>query len=85
MAAESFAPRNRMERTLVALTRPMLFGGYCSGAWPDESLAVVAGIFRRAKAKRRRGTGTKAGRRERERYYCVVLAPSMRPEQRQAP
>ncbi len=50
--------------------------GYCSAPWRAEDIATLTGIFRRARARRRRGTGTKSGRRERRRYYLEVTAPT---------
>ena len=75
--SEGFTPRNRQEATLFALTRGFITEhGYCTAPMSGDSVRLVADIFRRSKARRRRGKRTKFGRRERFRHFVGVLAPA---------
>ena len=75
--SEGFIPRNRQEATLFALTRGGISGrGYRFAPMSSDSVRLVADIFRRSKARRRRGASTKAARRARFRHFVNVLAPA---------
>lgn len=75
--SEAFNPRNRQEATLFALTRGLITErGYYVAPMSSDSVRLVADLFRRSKARRRRGVSTKAGRRERFRHFANVLAPA---------
>jgi len=75
--SEGFTPRTRQEATLFALTRGVISGrGYCFAPMSSDSVRLVADIFRRSKARRRRGASTKAARRARFRHFVNVLAPA---------
>lgn len=75
--SEGFIPRNRQEATLFALTRGFITErGYCVAPMSSDSVRLVADLFRRSKARRRRGASTKAARRARFRHFANVLAPA---------
>lgn len=62
--SEGFAPRNRQESVLFALTRGDINdSGYCFAPMSDDNVRRVADLFRRSKARRRRGVRTKPARR----------------------
>lgn len=70
-----FIPRNRREESLYAVTRGTISAcGYSLAAWCGADVQIVADIFRRSAARRRRGKRVKAVRRERFRYFVNVLA-----------
>lgn len=77
--SDDFVPRNKVERLLQRITDPIIpeHGPvYLFAQWSGDSLRCVSDIFRRAKARRRRGKRTKSGRRERFRHFVGVLAPA---------
>lgn len=74
--SEGFTPRNRQEATLFALTRGGFHGGGYFAPMSHDSVRLVADLFRRSKARRRRGASTKAARRARFRHFVNVLAPA---------
>lgn len=80
-----FIPRNKREESLYAMTRGTISaGGYSLAAWCGADVQIVADIFRRSAARRRRGKRVKAARRERFRYFVNVLATAEADARREA-